>query len=202
LKKFNTLFGMLSLMICMNLFAATRYVSDEIFIYVHTGPSADYRIIGTLKVGAPVTTLKYDSDAKFMQIKTADEKIGWVKSEQLQGTLPAQSLLPKVQQELQVAQTKLDTIAQENEQILQEKTASMSERENLITTMEEEKRLLQLAIDDLTEKNLELDLLQGVKDERIKMEWMLYGGCVLFFGLVVGLILPFLPRRKKNKNNW
>lgn len=202
MKKFNTIFGMLSLMICMNLFATTRYVSDEIFIYVHTGPSADYRIIGTLKVGAAVTTLKYDSDAKFMQIKTADEKIGWVKSEQLQGTLPAQSLLPKIQQELQVAQTKLDNIAQENEQILQEKMASMSEREKLITTMEEEKKVLQLAIDDLTERNLELDLLQGVKDERIKMEWMLYGGSVLFFGLVVGLILPFVPRRKKNKNNW
>jgi SH3 domain protein len=191
LKKFNTILGILSLTLCMNLFAATRYVSDELFIYLHSGPSLDYRIIGTLKVGEPVTTLQYDSKTKFMQVKTEDNKTGWVKNAQLQESLPAKTLLPEIKQQLATAQTKLANIAQENEQILQEQMQSITEKEKLLAIIE-----------DLKAQNLELDLLQDTKDERIKMEWMMYGGSVLFFGLLIGLILPFLPRRKKNKNNW
>ncbi|MFT6986325.1 MAG: SH3 domain protein [Psychromonas sp.] len=191
MKKFNTILGILSLTLCMNLFAATRYVSDELFIYLHSGPSLDYRIIGTLKVGEPVTTLQYDSKTKFMQVKTEDNKTGWVKNAQLQESLPAKTLLPEIKQQLATAQTKLANIAQENEQILQEQMQSITEKEKLLAIIE-----------DLKAQNLELDLLQDTKDERIKMEWMMYGGSVLFFGLLIGLILPFLPRRKKNKNNW
>lgn len=202
MKKLNLILGMLSLTFCMNLFAATRYVSDDLFIYLHSGPSLEYRIIGTLKVGSPVTTLQYDNNTKFMQVRTSDKKTGWVKNEQLQEELPAKSLLPEIKQQLQTAQTKLANIAQENAQILAQKTQSIIEKESLIAAMENEKKLLQLTIDDLKAQNLELDLLQDTKDERVKMEWMMYGGSVLFFGLLIGLIIPFLPRRKKRTNNW
>jgi len=202
LKKLNLILGMLSLTFCMNLFAATRYVSDDLFIYLHSGPSLEYRIIGTLKVGTPLTTLQYDNNTKFMQVRTPDKKTGWVKNEQLQEELPAKSLLPEIKQQLQTAQAKLANIAQENEQILAQKTQSIIEKESLIAAMENEKKLLQLTIDDLKAQNLELDLLQDTKDERVKMEWLMYGGSVLFFGLLIGLIIPFLPRRKKRTNNW
>lgn len=202
MKKLNLILGMLSLTFCMNLFAATRYVSDDLFIYLHSGPSLEYRIIGTLKVGTPLTTLQYDNNTKFMQVRTPDKKTGWVKNEQLQEELPAKSLLPEIKQQLQTAQAKLANIAQENEQILAQKTQSIIEKESLIAAMENEKKLLQLTIDDLKAQNLELDLLQDTKDERVKMEWLMYGGSVLFFGLLIGLIIPFLPRRKKRTNNW
>ena len=202
LKTLKYITAMLSLSLCLNVFAATRYVSDDIFIYMHSGPSLDYRIIGTIKVGAPVTTLKYNSNTKFMQIKTAAGKTGWAQNKHLQETLPAKILLPKVQLELQEAQTKLANIAQENEQTLQEKVQSIAEKENLIAKLQNEKKYLQQTIEELKAKNLELDLLQDTKDERIKMEWMMYGGSVLFFGLLLGLLIPFLPRRKKRQSNW
>ncbi len=186
----------------MNLFAATRYVSDDVSIYEHSGPSLQYRIIGTLNVGTPVETLQYDEKTKFMQIKKANGKTSWVQNRELQETQPAKVLLPKVQLELQQAQQKLANIAQENEQEMQNTVQSLNEKEELIANLMDEKQTLLQTIDELKARNLELDLLQDTKDERIKMEWMMYGGSVLFFGLLIGLIIPFLPRRKKRNNNW
>ena len=202
MKIFKYLTVILPLSLSLNLFAATRYVSDDVSIYQHSGPSLQYRIIGTLKVGSQVETLQYDDKTKFVQIKTVNGKTSWVQNKELQETQPANVLLPKVQLELQQAQEKLANIAQENEQEMQDTVQSLREKEELITNLTNEKQTLLQTIDDLKARNLELDLLQATKDERIKMEWLMYGGSVLFFGLLLGLIIPFLPRRKKRNNNW
>lgn len=202
MKIFRYFITALSLMLCLSTSAETRYVSDDVFIYMHSGPSLDYRIIGTIDVGSTVTTLKHDANTKFYQVRTESGKTGWVKENELQTTLPAKSMLPTVQKQLQEAQKKLQNIAQENSKTLDEKTQSIIEKDNLIATLVSEKQTLQETITELEATNLELDLLQDTKDERVKMEWMLYGGSVLFFGLLIGLLIPFLPRRKKNRNNW
>ncbi|PKH01168.1 TIGR04211 family SH3 domain-containing protein [Psychromonas sp. MB-3u-54] len=189
-------------MLCMNAAAETRYVSDDIFIYMHSGPSREYRIIGTLDVGSPVTTLKLDKKTHFYQVKTANGKTAWVKGDQLQTTLPANKLLPAIQKELQEAQIKLQNIDQKNSEILDQQKQSIIDKDSLIATLKDEKNSLQETIIELKAANLELDLLQDTKDERVKMEWMMYGGSVLFIGLLFGLLIPFLPRRKKNNNNW
>lgn len=202
MKTLKYIITALSLTLCMNVQAATRYVSDNIFIYMHSGPSLDYRIIGTIKVGTPLSTLTYNSDTKFMQVKTPAGKTGWVKGKEIQEELPATILLPEIQKKLQKAQTKLANIAQENDKHRQGNAQALSEKETLIAKLQDEKEYLQKTIDDLQAKNLELDLLQDTKEERVKMEWMMYGGSVLFFGLLLGLIIPLLPRRKKRQNNW
>jgi SH3 domain protein len=202
LKILTYITTVISLILCMNTAAETRYVSDDIFIYMHSGPSREYRIIGTLDVGSQVTTLKYDQKTSFYQVKTANGKTAWVKSDQLQTTLPAKTLLPAIQKELQEAQTKLQNIAQQNSAILNQQKQSIIDKDNLIMVLEDEKNSLQEKIIELKAANLELDLLQDTKDERVKMEWMMYGGSVLFIGLLFGLLIPSLPRRKKNNNNW
>lgn len=202
MKAIKTIIGLFTLSFCLNAVAITRYVSDEVVIFTHSGPSAEYRIIGTLKVGEKVNTLKYDEDTKFMQIKTEKGKVVWVKNNELQKALPAKTLLPKVEQELADIKKELAETKAKNSEVLQEKSFSMDEKESLIARLKDEKSTLLLNIEDLEEKNQELDLLQDTKDERVKMEWLMYGGSVLFFGLLLGLIIPFLPRRKKRSNNW
>jgi SH3 domain protein len=191
LKTLKTILATLALTLCMNLSAATRYVSDDLFIYLHSGPSLEYRIIGTLKVGETVSSLKYDSKAKFMQVETQEGKTGWVKNSQLQEALPAKTLLPEIKEQLQAAQAKLANIAQQSDNIEQQKIQLITEKEHLVAT-----------IDDLKAKNRDLELQQDTEGDRIKMEWLLNGGSVLFFGVLLGLLLPFLPRRKKRKDNW
>ena len=191
MKTLKYIIATLSLMLCVNAIAETRYVSDNIFIYMRSGPSLKHRITGTVTAGTPLTILQNNGETKFMQVKKETGKTGWVEAKDLQKELPATILLPEVQKQLQEAETKLADITQ-----------SMTEKETLIVNLQNEKEYLQKNIEELKAKNLELDLLQDTKDERIKMEWMMYGGSVLFFGLLLGFIIPFLPRRKKRKNNW
>jgi SH3 domain protein len=186
----------------MNSFAEVRYVSDDVFIYLHSGPGLDYRITGTLKVGTEVNTLKYNEKTKFMQVKASTGRTGWMKVSELQKTLPAKNLLPTVQEQLQVANEKLENIAAENAKNLAEKEQVFQEQIILVDNLNQEKAMLQQQILDLKARNLELDLLQETKESRIQMQWLLNGGGVLFFGLLIGLIIPFLPRRKKRTNNW
>ncbi|WP_435236162.1 TIGR04211 family SH3 domain-containing protein [Psychromonas sp. PT13] len=202
MKLFNYILSTLTLIFCVNAFAATRYVSEDIYTYLHSGPSLDYRIIGTVKVGSKLTTLKYDSNTKFMQVRTDKGKTGWVKNSELQEELPSAALLPQVQKELLEAQTRLKNIDSENARTQQENIQSITDKENLIAKLQSEKKFLEENMEKLKAKNLELDLLQDTKDERVKMEWMMYGGSVLVFGLLIGLIIPFLPRRKKRRDNW
>jgi len=192
----------ISLIYCLNASAEIRYVSDDVVIYMHSGPTQEYRITGTIKVGNAVTTLKSNSETKFSLVKTDSGRTGWVKDNELQSTLPAKSLLPTVQKKLQEAQEKLQNIAEENNKKFAEEKQSIIDKDNLIAKLVSDKKTLQQTITELKASNLELDLLQDTKDERVKMEWMMYGGSVLFFGLLLGLLIPALPRRKKNNNNW
>lgn len=183
-------------------FAATQYVSDELSIYMHSGPSLQYRIIGTIEVGTSVNTLKYNDQTKFTQVKTPTGRVGWVKTSEIQKQPPAKSLLPEIQKKYQESQDKLKTINDQNQQAMSDTEQAIIDKDSLIAQLDSEKRALRDTIADLEERNMELDLLQDTKDERIKMEWLMYGGSVLLFGLLVGLIIPFLPRRKKRNDSW
>lgn len=183
-------------------FAATQYVSDNLSIYMHSGPSLQYRIIGTIEVGTPVSTLQYNDKTKFMQVKSPTGRVGWVKSDEIQKQPPAKSLLPEIQKQYQESQDKLKTINDENQQAMSDTEQAIIDKDSLIAQLDSEKRVLRETIADLEQRNMELDLLQDTKDERVKMEWLMYGGSVLFFGLLVGLIIPFLPRRKKRTDSW
>lgn len=185
-----------------NSFSEVRYVSDNLSIFLHSGPSLDYRIIGTLNAGEQVNALKYDDKTKFIQVESSAGKTGWMKVAQIQETLPAKQLLPELQKQLQEAQQKLKTIDDENVASLSEKEQLFEQQIILVDNLKQEKSLLQQEILDLKARNLELDLLQETKESRIQMEWLLNGGGVLFLGLVIGFLIPFLPRRKKRTNNW
>lgn len=196
----------LKLLLCLlfssTSFAATQYVSDDLAIFMHSGPGLEYRITGSIKVGTSVSTIKFDDKSEFMQVKAANGRTGWVKASEIQKQQPAKILLPKVQEELQISQDKLNTIDADNQADMAEKEQAIIDKDDLIAQFENEKKALRNAISELEARNLELDLLQDTKDERVKMEWLMFGGSVLFFGMVIGLIIPFLPRRKKQTENW
>ncbi|MEI6897626.1 MAG: TIGR04211 family SH3 domain-containing protein [Psychromonas sp.] len=202
MKKIKYIFTALLLTFSISSFADVRYISDDVFIYLHSGPSLEYRIIGTLTVGAKVSTLEYDKKTKFIQIKSLSGKIGWMKVSQLQQGLPAKVLLPSVQNELKITREKLDTIDATNMASIADEAQLFQQQLILVDNLKQEKSLLQQQILDLKSRNLELDLLQETEDASIQMQWLLNGGGVLFFGLLIGLMIPFLPRRKKRSSNW
>jgi len=137
-----------------------------------------------------------------MQVESPTGRVGWMKQSELQKTLPAISLLPVAQSELEQVKLKLENVAEENRKVLAEKEQRFQDQITLVDNLHEEISQLQKEILDLKASNLELDLLQETRDSRVKMQWLLNGGGVLFLGMLLGLFIPFLPRRKKRTNNW
>jgi SH3 domain protein len=202
LKIVNSLFTAFLLILSANSIAETRYISDEVFVYLHSGPSLDYRIIGTLKVGSKVSTLKYNKKTKFMQVKSSTGKVGWMKLAELQETLPAKNLLPVLKKELDDAQLALKNISDENAIKLSEKELVIQEQLGLVSKLKGETDRLNGDVINLKSRKLELELWQETRESQEKMNWMLEGGGFLLLGLLIGLIIPFLPRRKKRTSNW
>jgi len=193
---------LLCLLFSSSSFAATQYVSDNLTIFMHSGPSLEYRIIGSLPVGTSINAIKYDEATKFMQVKTTAGKTGWVKTSELQQQPPAKVLLPKIEKELKASQNKLKSINGKNKEKLSAKEKSITNKDRLIAQLRTEKKKLESSIAALEALNVELDILEETKEERMRMEWLMIGGSILFFGIIFGLILPFIPRRKKNNSGW
>ena len=169
---------------------------------MHSGPSLEYRIIGTLAVGTDVNALEYNEETKFMQVKTNAGKTGWVKLSELQQQPPANVLLPKIQKELAAAKNTLKRANNSHEQTVSNKDQEIIDKDKLIAKLRLEKKALEESVAKLEALNVEFDILKETKESRMMMEWLMYGGSILFFGILFGLILPFLPRRKKSNSGW
>ena len=203
MNTFKYVLSFIFLSLSINAASADSYISENIYTYIHSGPGQNYRIIGTVNAGAAIETLKSDDEAKYTEIKTQAGKIGWISTSSLQKALPAITLLPRVQEKLQNAQTKLQNIDKEHALILSEKNQSISGKDRQIRELQNTNKVLEANIKDLEELNSEFNTLLDTKDQRIRMEWLINGGGVLVCGLVLGLLLPFIPRRRKQRrDNW
>ncbi len=202
MKKFKFIAVSFAFILSFNSYSKILYVSDNIYIYTHSGPGSEFRIVGRIKVGEKVNMLQYDQASKFMKIKYQGNKNGWVLGSNLQTTLPAQALIPNLESQLSATQKKLSALTENNKANQSDNLNQLASQKTLIKTLQVENSTLEKSVLTLKSKNLENDLLQKTRKQRIKMEWMLNGGGLLFFGLIVGLLIPMLPRRKKKKNNW
>nr|WP_216612176.1 TIGR04211 family SH3 domain-containing protein [Vibrio sp. RE86] len=184
-------------------FAQDRYISDKLFTYMHSGPSNQFRIIGSVDAGDKVKLLSTNKDSGYTQIQDAKGRKGWVESRLVTKQESMVLRLPRLEKELAEVKEKLanaratadqekaglaDSLATRNNQIseLEEGYSEMSQQ---LSTSQEEVRKLRAKLD--TQKD---DLL---------LKYFMYGGGVAGLGLLFGLILPhIIPRRKRSPSGW
>ncbi|ACH66342.1 MULTISPECIES: TIGR04211 family SH3 domain-containing protein [Aliivibrio] len=183
--------------------AQTRYISDNLFTYMHSGPSNQYKIIGSVNAGDRITQLASNRSTGFTQIVDTKGRKGWVESKFVSRQAGLGERLPKVEQELATVKTQLanarkaannekaglaDSLEQRNKQI-QDLEQSYSDVNNQLISSQTEVRELRAKLD--TQKE---DLL---------LKYFMYGGGVAGIGLLFGLLLPhMIPSRKKKPNGW
>ena len=67
--------------------SSSHYIRDDLFIFMHTGPGRNYRILGSIEAGTPITVLARDNDAEFTQITDNEGREGWVESRFVSNTM-------------------------------------------------------------------------------------------------------------------
>lgn len=202
MKKLFTLV-LTALLVTPSAFAAQRYIADNLFTYMHSGPGNQYRIIGSVNAGETVNLLDVNKEAGYSQVADENGRKGWVQSKFVTRTVSMAKRLPILEAELKKVKSELAN-AQENADKEQAGLVqSLDIRNKQIAELEQSYSEIN---QQLTESQAEIRKLRARLDTQkddLMFKYFTYGGGVAGGGLLLGLILPHIvPRRRKSPNGW
>ena len=169
--------------------AATNYISDDLYTFIHSGPGTKYKIIGSVNTGEHIRVIRKESN--FTLVKDSKGRSGWINSKYVSKKPGLKERLPKLEAKL----TKLKAQLDEDKGNLDSKASQVTNLENTNLKLTQQLEEVQSLNNDLNEK---LD----TKRTDLLMRWFTYGGLVAGGGLLLGLILPLLIPKRRNKSRW
>ncbi len=171
--------------------ALNRYVSDDLFTYVHSGPGTKYKIIGSVDAGEKIKVLQTDENAGFTKIVDPKGRTGWINTKYVSRQAGLKERLEK----LEIKYAKLKTQLSSTKENLNSHSIQVSELENTNTKLTKELQQVQ---------GLNSDLNEQLDTERVDLllRWFTYGGIVGGIGLLLGLILPSLVPDRRKRSRW
>ncbi len=170
---------------------SSHFIRDDLFVFMHTGPGRDYRILGSVDAGTPITVLERDNDAKFTQIEDDSGRTGWIESRYVSNNEPQTAQLPVIIEKLANAQTSLEAEQSENLRLRQELEDAKQQIASLTTTTDEQSaEIIRLGTE-----------IKGSNKEELAM-WFTRGGMVAGGGVLFGFLLSFVFKRKRRSSEW
>lgn len=176
------------------------WVSEELTTYVRSGPTDGYRIVGTLSAGEQVRVL--DTSGKYTRVKSQSGDTVWILSDELKSTPSAREKLPKLETQVTELSNELDNINETWEERVSSMKQGIETRTERISELEARNESLDGDSEAQREKVRALNARLDTQEEDLLMRYFMYGGGVAGAGLLVGLIVPHLPRRRKKRDRW
>jgi len=171
--------------------AKPGHVADDVYVYYHGGPNNSYRITGRIRSGTPIEILERNSKSKYVKIKTASGRTGWMPEASVNEGASIQIRMPKLETDLKSSKELASTQASEIEQLKGELTELKQQNNGYssdVETLQQEIKSLQHKIDGMDQSNT--------------MRWFTHGGLVALGGVLLGLLIPFFPRRQKRRADY
>jgi len=187
--------------------AETRYIVDQAKLPMRSGQSTGHSIVRMLPSGTAVEVLGQSSTG-YTHIRTRSGKDGWILSRYLMKEPAARTRLASAEKELSnllALKQKNKSLEQERYQLREDNKKLQAEltriREtsaNAVAIADENKSLKAKAAQ--AEQTLEA-LRQETSDIRsgAQQRWFMLGGGAILFGILLGLILPRLKVRRKDR---
>ena len=167
------------------------YISDELFIYMHTGPGKKFRILGTINAGSKVQ-ITGSVDGGYSEIIDNKDRTAWVESKYV----TTQPGLRFVVAELN---GKIATSSDYSSQL----DGEVNELKSKVNLLTNDKKKLSAELQKLTATLEKTQTKIKDQDTNIKKQWFFNGALVLGVGLILGLILPRLfARRRGSMDSW
>ncbi|WP_262488779.1 TIGR04211 family SH3 domain-containing protein [Halomonas sp. ANAO-440] len=179
---------------------ATHWVSEELTTYVRSGPTDGYRIVGTLTSGEPVSVLETSGD--YSRVRNTEGNTVWVLSGELQEEPSARQQLPALERQVAELEEELGGINETWEERVSAMTETLEVREQRIAELEASNRQLDSEADRSRQTIRQLQARLDTQEEDLLIRYFMYGGGVAGAGLLVGLIIPHLPRKKRKRDRW
>lgn len=167
------------------------FISESLFTYMHSGPGKQYRIVGSVTSASPVLKLATSDDGEYIQIQDPKGREGWIEA----------AVLAQGETKEQVVEALKEQVEGLASQLLLEQQAV---RQHLLKIDELQQKLDEQQ-QSVTQAQRERDIIQqelnGYTDE-LEMKWFVNGGTVAGGGVLLGLLLSFISRKKKRSDRW
>ena len=188
-----------------------RYVSDILEVPLRTGTSTRHRITVMLRSGTPVEVMRTDSDSGYTQVRVGDNQ-GWVLSRHLMDSPAAREIVAPIQSENAILQKRLATLdatnqnlearhaelAQAHQQLGQELAQIRRTAGNTLAIDEHNRQLQQQVV--TLERALQIAQQENQSlSDNSRQAWFLVGALVLAGGIAIGLLLPRLNFRQRDR---
>tara|TARA_R110001583_G_scaffold17766_1_gene71652 strand:+ start:2801 stop:3379 length:579 start_codon:yes stop_codon:yes gene_type:complete len=171
--------------------SAEYHISDEVSVFMHSGPSNQYRIIGNLPSGTMLDLLAKDAASGYVKVRLAKGTEGWVQGKYVDKGRSLASRLPELEKELA-----------RSRQLNTEQSEAVAGLESDLNNSNNQQAQYTAEVSQLQNEVERLKLEIGAMDETHLMGWFLRGGALVFGGLIIGLIVPHLPKRRQRNNDW
>ena len=179
---------------------ATHWVSDSLTTYVRSGPTDGYRIVGTLTAGEPVERIETSGD--YSRVRNADGNTVWILTSELQDDPSSQVRVPALEQQVAELTAELEGINEQWESRTATQSETLEAREARIAELEAHNQALDAESEESRRTIRQLEARLDTQEEDLLIRYFMYGGGVAGAGLLVGLIVPHLPRRKRKRDRW
>ncbi|MCP4585919.1 MULTISPECIES: TIGR04211 family SH3 domain-containing protein [unclassified Pseudoalteromonas] len=168
----------------------TAYIVDNLYTFMHSGPSKNYRILGSVDAGTQVMLLS-DEDNGYFKIRDDKDREGWVEAKFVTENAGIQQQfqalnndMTLMQEQLRQAEIELPQLQEQNRALTDQNLALSKQIETLKSTIESERNAKQTA---------------SAKEKR---QLLTYGGAIAFIGLLLGIILTVVLSRRKRYDGW
>ena len=168
-----------------------RYISDDLFTFLHAGPGRNYRILGSVVAGTRVTLLQEDKENNFVEVIDDKQRTGWVDAQFINSQRSVRVLVPGLQQDLNDASLTIQQ-QRENNDLLNQQIADLSSQNTDLTRK----------LNKMQNENDKINQELANHDQTAKMEWFTRGGIVAVVSLLLGIILTYLPKKRRRNDNW
>ncbi|WP_262500866.1 TIGR04211 family SH3 domain-containing protein [Pseudohalioglobus sediminis] len=199
-----------------------RYISDEVFVVLHTGPGKEYRWAAKLTPGTRLTVARTSSDGKWAEVTTSRGTTGWVTTEFLTSTAPAQVRLPNAEAraeqlaarnaELTAAMAALET---EKTELLTTATSTGSELDSVAKELADLKKISGKAVQLDTDNRRLVQEAEKLRDDvgmlqaenarlqdKLQSEDFLNGALAVLLGVIITLVVPRLWPKRRKSSSW
>ncbi|MDC0470162.1 TIGR04211 family SH3 domain-containing protein [Candidatus Pseudothioglobus singularis] len=191
------------------------YITDQLDLPIRSDKSFGNNIIRLLPSGTELSLLQSTEDG-WAQIQF-DDTIGWIKSFYLSPDPAAREklkkltrtdnanklLISKLSGEKEELEGQLLSVKQENTDLIVQSSKSQAEKEHIeqiyqdaLKLEHENEKLIQEKLQLKAELQLSVNNTQIQKDTSSR-NWFIVGAIVLFFGMIIGFIVPGLLNRRR-----
>jgi len=169
----------------------THFISEEVFIFMHAGPGRNYRILGSVSAGMPVTRTDSEETGDFVEIIDPQGRTGWIEADYLVTDPTFRATLPALQAQLTDALASVSPLQARISQLEQ----SLRDKDNTVENLQAE---LQAANNAVASMQAE----QEKEAQDVQIRWLLNGGGLAVGCVIFGILLTYLPKRRKRNDSW